>query len=720
MVDMNPDAEGTCGRSCNHRDSKASGLGIRDDNRSDLEESFTNPGMWQCSICTHGNDTSNSSCELCGVLRDLSLYFNDISEAEAGAKRRNKYSGVSVLARSLFAPSDTKSKAIVFSDGFQGNRNATGNKQATMDALHKTYMPSQKRHINIVPFKFDTPSPDDMVTTGLKSSRNFRKVDAEVLTKDSVDATGKKMVDGGIPLTEKDTSMDQSVSAELDELGGTSSSVPSASSSSSQHVTPVVDHELQHLSLESKPKSSKPKVKKPASISQYKPEPWMLQSEDQEIRRQLNLAIVGHVDSGKSTLCGRLLHALGLISKKQMHKYEKEAKEKGKGSFAYAWAMDDSTDERERGITMTVAVKYFDTEKYHVVLLDSPGHKDFVPNMISGATQADAAVLVVDASTGSFEAGMGGSGIGQTKEHSQLIRSFGVENLIVAVNKMDLVEYSKDRFNFVKSQLGIFLRSCGFKDSSVTWVPLSAMANENLVAAASDTRLLSWYNGNCLLKSIDSLPPPHRDVSRPLRLPICDVIASITLGQVAVCGKVESGGIRTGSKVLVMPSGDLATVKTIERDSSSCNLARAGDNIAVGLQGIDPGHLVSGGVICHPDFPVRVASRLELKILVLEITTPVLVGLQFELHIHHARVSASLVKILSLVDQKTGKASKKMPRLLTARQAAIVEVKVDKEVCVEEFSTLKALGRVFLRSRGNTVAVGIVTRILDQAVDPSD
>ena len=201
-----------------------------------------------------------------------------------------------------------------------------------------------------------------------------------------------------------------------------------------------------------------------------------------------------------------------------MHKYEKEAKEKvssvirvasasqpaiaayivrmllyqGKGSFAYAWAMDEGPDERERGITMTVAVKYFDTEKYHVVLLDSPGHKDFVPNMISGATQADAAVLVVDASIGSFEAGMGVNGIGQTKEHSQLIRSFGVENLIVAVNKMDMVEYSKDRFNFVKSQLGIFLRSCGFKDSSITWVPLSAMANENLVTAASDSRLLSW------------------------------------------------------------------------------------------------------------------------------------------------------------------------------------------------------------------------------------
>ncbi|XP_066348578.1 uncharacterized protein [Miscanthus floridulus] len=669
--------------------------------------------MWQCSICTHVNTTDNLSCELCGVLRDLSLYFNNISEAEDGAKCRHKYSGVSVLARSLFTPSSTNSKAIVFSDGFEDSRNTTGNKQATMDALHKTYMTRKKRHIYIVPFKFDTPSPDDMVITGLKSSRNFRKVDTEVLVKDSVDVTGKEMTDNDILLTEKSTSMDPSASVQLDEVGGTTSNVPS----SSQNITLVLDHKLQHLSLERKPKNSKPNIKKAASVSHYKPEPWMLQSEDQEIRKQLSLAIVGHVDSGKSTLCGRLRHALGLISKKQMHKYEKEAKEKGKGSFAYAWAMDESSDERERGITMTVAVAYFNSENYRVVLLDSPGHKDFVPNMISGATQADAAILVVDASIGSFEAGMGVNGIGQTKEHSQLIRSFGVENLIVAINKMDVVEYSKERFQSIKLQLGIFLRSCGYKDSSVTWVPLSAMANENLVTASSDSRLLSWYNGDCLLKAIDSLPPPHRDVSRPLRLPICDVIASHTLGQVAVCGKVESGGIRTGSKVLAMPSGDIATVRTIERDSSTCNLARAGDNVAIGLHGIDPGHIVSGGVLCHPDFPVHIASHLELKILVLEITMPILVGLQFELHIHHARVSARLVKILSSLDQKTGKALKEMPRLLTARQAAVVEVKLDREVCAEEFSTLKALGRVFLRSQGNTVAVGIVTRILDQAFD---
>ncbi|CAM0901728.1 unnamed protein product [Alopecurus aequalis] len=668
------------------------------DNQSDLEEPCRNAGPWQCSICAHGNDTGLISCELCGVLRDLSLYFSNTNEAEGEAKPRKKHSGVSVLARSLFTPSSPKSKAFIFSDGFQGNNNATGYSQASLDALHKTYMTHKQRRINIVPFKFDIPSPDDMVSTGLKTSRHLRR--------DFFDTTVKKVMDDDDLVTEKDTNTDPSSSVKLDEVGGSSSSV----AADAQDKTLVLNKELQNLSLERKTKNNKAKIKKPNSVSQYKPERWMLQGEDQGMPRPLNLAIVGHVDSGKSTLCGRLLHALGRISKNQMHKNEKESKEKGKGSFAYAWAMGESADERARGITMTVGVAYFDTKNYQVVLLDSPGHKDFVPNMISGVTQSDVAVLVVDASVGSFESGMGG----QTKEHAQLIRSFGVEYLIVAVNKMDSVEFSEDRFNYVKSQLAIFLRSCGYKESAISWVPLSAMGNENLVAAASDTRLTSWYDGNCLLSAIDSLPPPHRDVSKPLRLPICDVVSSHMLGQVAICGKIVSGAIRSDSKVLVMPAGELATVRIIERDSSRLSLARAGDNIAIGLHGIDPIHIMSGGVLCHPDYPVSVASSLELKILVLDITVPILPGLQFELHVHHAKVSAGLVRIVSLLDQKTGKASAKRPRLLTARQAAVVEVKLERDVCVEEFSSLKALGRVFLRSQGCTVAVGVVTRLVQE------
>ncbi|XP_072963736.1 uncharacterized protein [Typha angustifolia] len=449
------------------------------------------------------------------------------------------------------------------------------------------------------------------------------------------------------------------------------------------------------------------------SYSQYKPEKWMM-DQLHDASSQLNLAIVGHVDSGKSTLSGKLLHLLGRISKREMHKHEKEAKEKGKGSFAYAWAMDESTEERERGVTMNVGVAYFKSKKYRVVLLDSPGHKDFVPNMISGAAQADAAILVIDACMGSFEAGMTGNGFGQTKEHAQLTRSFGVDQMIVAVNKMDAVGYSKDRFDFIKAQLGSFLRLCGFRDSLVTWVPLSAIENQNVVSATSDARLSCWFHGPCLLDAIDSLQPPSRDVSKPLIIPICDVIKSHTMGQVSACGKLETGAIRNGSKVLVMPSRELATVRSIEQDSNICSIARAGDNVAVGLQGVDWSHVMPGGVLCHPDFPVPTATCLELKILVLDVATPILAGSQVEFHIHHAKEAARVAKIASLLDQKTGKTSKRAPRFLKAKQSAIIQVTLSAAVCVQEFSKCRALGRVFLRSSGSTIAVGIVLRVIDQ------
>lgn len=446
-----------------------------------------------------------------------------------------------------------------------------------------------------------------------------------------------------------------------------------------------------------------------APHSQYKPETWML-ARDKEPLTQLNLAIVGHVDAGKSTLSGRLLNLLGRISPKEMRKFEKEAKQKGKGSFAYAWAMDESAEERDRGITMTVAVAYFDTKKYHIVVLDSPGHQDFIPNMINGANQADAAILVIDASVGSFEAGMDGGG--QTREHAQLIRSFGVDQVIVAINKMDIVEYSKERYDFIKGQVGSFLRGCGFRDSFLIWVPLSAMENQNLVAAASDARLSSWYKGPFLFDAIDSLQPPIRDISKPLIMPICDVIKSRSVGQVAVSGKLETGALRCGLKVLVMPDGELATVRLLEHDSQACDIAKAGDNVVVCLQGIEANNVMAGGVLCHPDYPVAVATHLELKILMLDVAVPLLIGSQMEFHIHHSKTSAKVIKIPSLLDPKTGKVLRKGPRILTAKQSALIEVNLDGTVCVEEFANCRALGRVFLRAQGKTAAVGIVTRVV--------
>lgn len=504
------------------------------------------------------------------------------------------------------------------------------------------------------------------------------------------------------------------LSAQLeDQCPSTSGSSCSFAAAGKKSTESTYGLEHESLNVDAKGPKTHTVTEKTTPHSQFKPETWMLAKEEGSLT-QLNLAIVGHVDAGKSTLSGRLLNLLGRISQKEMRKYEKEAKLKGKGSFAYAWAMDESAEERDRGITMTVAVAYFDTKKYHIVVLDSPGHQDFIPNMINGANQADAAILVIDASVGSFEAGMDGQDGtgGQTKEHSQLIRSFGVDQVIIAINKMDIVEYSKERYNFIRGQLGPFLRGCGFRDSFLIWVPLSAMENQNLVAAASDVRLSSWYKGPFLLDAIDSLQPPIRDVSKPLIMPICDVIKSRSVGLVAVSGKLETGAVRCGLKVLVKPSGKSATVRFLERDSQACDIAKAGDNLVVSLQGIDANDVMGGGVLCHPDYPVAVASQLELKILMLDVAVPLLIGSQMEFHIHHSKTSARVMKIPSLLDPKTGKVLKKGPRVLRAKQSALVEVNLDGAVCVEEFANCRVLGRVFLRAQGKTAAVGIVTRVI--------
>ncbi|KAL5785855.1 hypothetical protein ACOSQ2_008247 [Xanthoceras sorbifolium] len=734
----------------------------------EYKEETANTRLWRCSICTYDNDEGMSVCDICGVLRNPSVNVSSNSNNKTVGFICKDY-GASMMAKSLFAslPHRTPERAVV---GQQQNDDVIresnnfhklGNIQGNFHGFHEAFNSSSHSKINIAPFKFDVPSPDDMVSNGLNSSKTGSKgnfldlkscdsgkngavntqssakksdsanslvpkgkrtcVEKAVCTQASSKSTescstalakdrcgsvkeGNCPKDGAVNINANDTWSDSSYASMLNVSGG--SSINGAESGS-------IASDVKNMSLTEKPGNSKVvRAGKTNSPAQYKPETWMLPDKVGDGLTQLNLAIVGHVDSGKSTLSGRLLYLFGRISQKEMHKYEKEAKLQGKGSFAYAWALDESAEERERGITMTVAVAYFDSKKYHVVVLDSPGHKDFVPNMISGATQCDAAILVIDASTGSFEVGMD-STKGQTREHAQLIRSFGVDQIIVAVNKMDAVQYSKDRFNSIKHQLGTFLRTCGFKDSNVSWIPMSAIENQNLVTAPSDVQLLSWYQGPCLLDAIDSLQPPSRDFSKPLLMPICDVV-KLQHSQVSACGKLEAGALRNGLKVLVMPSGEVGTVRTIERDSQACAIARAGDNVAVTLQGIDGIHVMAGGVLCHPDFPVSVATRLELKVLVLDFATPILIGSQLEFHIHHAKEAATMVKISSLLDTKTGKVIKKAPRCLTAKQSAVVEVSLHGPVCVEEFSNCRALGRVFLRSLGRTIAVGIVTHIIEE------
>lgn len=451
------------------------------------------------------------------------------------------------------------------------------------------------------------------------------------------------------------------------------------------------------------------------SLDSYKPEPWMVDAVQGNEKETLHLIVVGHVDAGKSTLMGHLLHRLGNVSKKEMHRNEKEAKEKGKGSFAFAWVLDEGAEERARGVTMSVAMTHLETQRFHVVLLDAPGHRDFVPSLISGASQADAAILAIDATPGAFEAGMEGEkgrGGGQTREHAQLARSLGVEQLIVAINKMDVVDYSEAVYNLIKKELGPFLKHCGFRDSKVMWLPVSGLEGQNLMEASTNENLKSWYTGPTLMEAIDSMQSPSKAIERPLRLPIAEVLKSRTLGQAAVSGKLEGGGLKPGMKVIILPSGDLATVKVLEREGTAVSVALAGEQADVGLHGIDAVSLFSGAVLCHPDFPVPVVKRFEARILTLGIMMPIVRGTEVVLHAHCAQESASVVELVALLDSRSGAVTRKRVRVVTANQSALVEIAVDRGICLEEYSHYRALGRVTLRDRGRTLAVGIVTRIL--------
>ncbi|XP_015070213.1 HBS1-like protein isoform X1 [Solanum pennellii] len=685
-----------------------------------LKQESVKSGIWRCPICTFDNEDTMNVCDICGVLRNPLVKKCVSSKENADGSRAVggicKDSGASVMAESLFPSLLLQKAKNVINFEAQNYCFKTedcfyykpGNICGQFHDLHRAFCSQSHCKIDIVPFKFDSPSPDDLVLSGIAPSKLRPKADTDRILQLDISSNNKEL----------STEVKKELAAEGHPSSSTSlakvkhDDLKDSGPASKTRGNNGLASNLNDISVSSKPQSvDTGKSDSAASSSKNKPEKIVQPPQTEDNFNQLNLAIVGHVDSGKSTLSGRLLHLLGRISHKEMHKYEKEAKQQGKGSFAYAWALDESAEERERGITMTVGVAYFNTKCYRVVLLDSPGHRDLVPNMISGATQADAAVLVIDASVGAFEAGIDATG-GQTREHAQLIKSFGVDQIIIAVNKMDAVGYSQERFDAIKKQLGTFLRACKFKDSSVTWIPLSAMENQNLVTGPSESRFLSWFRGPCLLDAIDSLQPPQRDYSKPFLLPICDVVRAQSQGQVSICGKLERGALQTGNKVLVMPFRDVATVRSLERDSQVYNAAKAGDSVTINLQGIDANHVMAGGVLCHPEFPVPVANHLELKVLILDNGIPIVIGSQLEFLVHHAKEAARVVRILSLLDPKTGKETKKSPRCLLAKQNAMIEVVLQGMVCIDEHANCKALGRVSLRSSGRTVALGLVTRVI--------
>ncbi|NOZ89254.1 MAG: translation elongation factor EF-1 subunit alpha [Crenarchaeota archaeon] len=428
----------------------------------------------------------------------------------------------------------------------------------------------------------------------------------------------------------------------------------------------------------------------------------------------INLIVIGHVDHGKSTLVGHLLFRLGFVDEKTLRQLEEEAKKKGKESFKFAWLMDRLKEERERGVTIDLSFVKFETKKYYFTIIDAPGHRDFIKNMITGASQADAAILVVSARKGEFEAGM--SAEGQTREHLILAKTMGIDQIIVAVNKMDApdVNYSKQRYEQIVAILKKFMKGLGYKVDQIPFIPVSAWTGENLIERSPN---MPWYNGPTLVEALDNyIQPPKKPVDKPLRIPIQNVYTIPGVGTVPV-GRVETGVLKVGDKVVFMPPGVVGEVRSIEMHHQPIEKAEPGDNIGFNVRGVSKKDIKRGDVAGHPDNPPTVAEEFTARIFVIWHPSAITVGYSPVIHAHTASVAARIVEIQAKLDPRTGQVVEKNPQFLKMGDAAIVKFKPIKPMVIEKYSEFPQLGRFAMRDMGKTVGIGVVMDVKPAKVE---
>ncbi len=419
-------------------------------------------------------------------------------------------------------------------------------------------------------------------------------------------------------------------------------------------------------------------------------------------KEHLNLIFIGHVDHGKSTTVGRVLYETGALSEQDLRRLKEEAEKVGKPTFEFAFAMDELKEERERGLTIDVAHKEFKTAKYYFTIIDAPGHRDFVKNMITGASQADAAVLVCSAKEGVQP---------QTKEHAFLAKVLGISQLIVAVNKMDAVNFDRVKYEELKSTLSGLLRNIGYKVDTVPFVPVSAYTGANITKKAAET---AWYTGPTLIECFDKLVVPPKPLDKPLRLPVQDVFTITGHGTVPV-GRVETGVLKPGELVVFMPSGAKGEVKKIEMHHEELEKAIPGDNVGFNVKGVDKKDVRRGEVVGPSSNPPTVAQEFTAQIVVLEHPTAIAVGYTPVFHIHTTQVACTITEITELKDPKTGQTAKKNPDFIKTGDVAIVKIKPLRPVVVEKFADFPPLGRFAIRDMGQTVAAGVVLSVTPRA-----
>jgi elongation factor 1-alpha len=423
----------------------------------------------------------------------------------------------------------------------------------------------------------------------------------------------------------------------------------------------------------------------------------------------MNLVVTGHVDNGKSTTVGHLLVDLGVIDQRTIDSFAKESEATGKGdTFKYAWVLDSIKDERDRGITIDLAFQKFETSKFFYTLIDAPGHRDFIKNMITGASEADAAILVVSVKPGETEAATEPGG--QAREHAFLSRTLGVGQIVVALNKMDDAGYTESRYKEVKEIVEKMLKMVGYNTSKVNFIPVSAWKGDNLVTKSQN---MNWYKGPTLAEALDSFTPPEKPINKPLRIPIQDVYSITGVGTVPV-GRVETGTIKSNQKVIVMPAGVSGDVKSIETHHTQMDSAEAGDNIGFNLRGVDKKLIHRGDMIGNSESPPSVAKEFEAQIIVIHHPTAMAPGYTPVLHAHTAQVAATLSEFVAKIDPKTGGITEEKPKFLKTGDAAIVKIKPVRPLAIETFKEFPEIGRFALRDMGTTIAAGIVKSISEK------
>jgi len=421
----------------------------------------------------------------------------------------------------------------------------------------------------------------------------------------------------------------------------------------------------------------------------------------------LNLVIMGHVDHGKSTTTGHLLYLAGAVDERTIKQFEEEAKKLGKETFKYAWVLDNLKEERERGVTIDLRFLKFETKKYVFTVIDAPGHRDFVKNMITGASQADGAVLFVSSRRGEFEAGIGPGG--QTREHAFLAFTLGVRQLVVAVNKMDDVStnWSQERYEEIKNEVSRMLKMVGYKVEKFPFVPTSGWTGDNLVKPSEH---MSWYKGPTLIEALDQFEVPPKPTNKPLRVPIQDVYTITGVGTVPV-GRVETGILKENDVLVFMPSNKQGEVKSLEMHHTRIPKAEPGDNIGFNIRGIAKNDIHRGDVAGLPSNPPTVAKEFLGQIIVIYHPTAIAAGYTPVLHYHTGQIACHFTELLKKIDPRTGQVTEEKPSFLKTGDAALVRMEPLHPIAVETFAEFEELGRFAVRDMGTTVAAGIIKEI---------